>query len=154
MLEIKCADNTGLDDDNLCLKPVRPGAELAFQVNQTMQKVLMTIVKNDGNWGVKDLFLDNCTVVDDLNWRCRNGSGIIQEYAMVRGRYYRSLTGGVPPNFYTSGIKGVAFLDVYYGFMDLPTALTMTGYSTQALNGFCATANFNYALWEGKPCKK
>jgi hypothetical protein len=36
---------------------------VTFRVNPTSQKVLMTIVKNDGNWGVKDLFLDKCTVV-------------------------------------------------------------------------------------------
>jgi hypothetical protein len=134
------------------LKPNRPGSELAFRVNQTTQKVLIAIVKNDGNYGVKDIILDNCSIVDDTNWKCRKTNSLpesspfhqVTDDAMIHGRYYHSLRGGGPPNFYTSSIKGLAFLAVYYGLMDLPTALHMTGYSAQALNGFCATATFDY----------
>jgi hypothetical protein len=38
VLEIKCDQDTGFDDNKLCLKPNRPGAELAFRVNERTQK--------------------------------------------------------------------------------------------------------------------
>jgi hypothetical protein len=60
--------------------------------------VLITIVKNDGNWGVKDLFLDKCTVVDDQNWECRD-TPFTTVYVMIHGHYYHSLTGGGLPEF-------------------------------------------------------
>jgi hypothetical protein len=62
-LKSSAAQDIGFDENKKCLHPERPGSELTFRVNPTSQKVLMTIVKNDGNWGVKDLFLDKCTVV-------------------------------------------------------------------------------------------
>lgn len=67
VLEIHCTENTGLNNDKICLKPDRPGAELAFQVNEKTEKVLITVVHNDGNWGVKDQFLEHCSVVDMTN---------------------------------------------------------------------------------------
>ena len=73
VLEIKRVQGTGFNNDHLCLAPDRAGAELAFRVNATTQKVLITIVKDvkdDGKWGIKDKFLDNCSVVDHLNWKC------------------------------------------------------------------------------------
>ena len=103
VLEIHCDQDTGFDDDKLCLKPNRPGAELAFQVNERTQKVLITIIKNDGNYAVKDIFLDNCSIVDDINWKCRDTNGkpegpiyLIDNYAMIHGRYYYTLTGDPP----------------------------------------------------------
>lgn len=134
VLEIKCDVNTGFDDNNLCLKPNRPGAELAFRVNERTQKVLITIVKNDGNWGVNDFILDNCSIVDDTNWKCRSTNGVLNDYSMIHGRYYHTLTGGNPPDFYTSSISGLIFLKLHYGFIGMSSALTATGYSTQVVN--------------------
>jgi hypothetical protein len=136
VLEIHCEVNTGFDDDNLCLTPDRPGAELTFRVNQNTQKILITLLKTMATGGVKDFILENCSVVDDLNWRCKNVGTFSSVYAMAHGRYYHSLTGGGPPEFHTSSIKGIAFLGVYYGLIALPTAMTMTGYSAQALRAF------------------
>jgi hypothetical protein len=105
--------------------------------------VLITIVKDDGNWwaGIKDLLLDNCSVVDEFNWKCRETNGkpegpfyVVNDYAMVHGRYYHSLTGGGPPEFYTSSISGRTFLKLYYRFFtDAPAALRETGYPAQAV---------------------
>jgi hypothetical protein len=69
-MEIHCVDGTGFDANKLCLKPDRFGAELAFRVNEKTEKVLITVVKDDGTWGIKDLFLEHCSVVDMTNWKC------------------------------------------------------------------------------------
>jgi hypothetical protein len=161
VLEIHCDQDTEFDNNKLCLKPNRPGAELAFRVNERTQKVLITIVKNDGSYfGGKDLFLEHCSIVDDLNWKCRDTNGLPvsapfyhqNDYAMVHGRYYHSLTGGGPPNFYTSSIKGLAFLGLYYGIINMRDALTKTGYSAQAID----EAWLRCAAWRDedwcKPC--
>jgi hypothetical protein len=142
VLEIKCVENTGFDDDKLCLKPNRPGAELAFRVNERTGTALITIIQNDGNWGVKDLFLEHCSVVDTTNWKCTETVGkpegplyAVTEYGMVHGRYYRSLTGSPigtsSPDFYTSSISGRTFLALHNNRMDMRSALTVTGYSAE-----------------------
>jgi hypothetical protein len=151
VLEIHCDVQTGFDDNYLCLKPNRPGAELAFRANATSQRVLITIVKNDGNWGVKDLFLDKCTVVDDQNWECRD-TPFTTVYVMIHGHYYHSLTGGCLPEFYTSSISGLTFLALHYGFIGTSAALRATGYSAQAVN----EARLRCAKWSSEdwclPC--
>jgi hypothetical protein len=57
-LELKCENDTGFDGDQKCLMVNRPGAELEITVNTNTQKVLISVVKNDGNWIVKDFFLE------------------------------------------------------------------------------------------------
>jgi len=153
VLEIHCDQDTEFDNDKLCLKPNRPGAELAFRVNERGQKVLMTIVKNDGNWGVKDLFLEHCSVVDETNWECSQGNDMM--YGMLRGRYYHKLAQGVTgtaPLNYTSSISGLTFLALHYGFIRTSAALTATGYSEQAVN----EARLRCAGWKDedwcRPC--
>jgi hypothetical protein len=160
VLEIHCDQDTGFDDDKLCLKPNRPGAELSFRVNERTQKVLITIVNNDGNWGNKNLFLEHCSVVDAENWKCRETNGLpesspyyqVNDFAMIDGRYYQSLTGGGPPDFYTSSISGLTFLAVHYGFIRMSAALTVTGYSAQAIK----EARLSCAKWSSEdwclPC--
>jgi hypothetical protein len=104
--------------------------------------VLITIIKNDGSYGVTDFILDNCSIVDETNWKCRDTNGLPKtasfyqqkDYAMIHGRYYHSLTGGGPPDFYTSSISGLTFLKLHYGFIGMSAALTATGYSAQAIN--------------------
>jgi hypothetical protein len=113
VLEVKCGANSGFDTDKLCLHPDRLGAELEIRVNETTQavQIKITIVKNDGNWWVKDLILDHCTVVDFYNWECRHANGfMLTEYAMSHGRYYHSLKGGdSSTDAYTSSISGLTF---------------------------------------------
>jgi len=127
VLEIHCVDNTGLDDNKLCLKPDRPGAELAFRVNEKTEKVLITIVKDDGSWG-KDQFLEHCSVVDTTNWKCTLGNDI--EHGMLHGRYYYSFTGRFLPK-HTSSISGPTFLALQNNRIEMPAAMTKTGYSFQ-----------------------
>jgi hypothetical protein len=50
-------------------------------------------------------------------------------YGMMHGRYYKSLTGGDPPHFYTSGISGLAYWAWQYGLISFPNALAWDGYS-------------------------
>jgi hypothetical protein len=102
VLEVHCVTDSGFDDNNLCLKPDRFGAELEFRVKTTgTEKVLITIVKNDGNYGVNNLILDDCSVFDASNWTCRKTVGKpegihwVEENGMSQGRYYRqSISGG------------------------------------------------------------
>jgi hypothetical protein len=161
VLEIHCDQDTGFDNGRLCLKPNRPGAELAFRVNERTQKVLIRIIKDDGNYGgAKEFILDNCSIVDDTNWKCREANSRpetspyyqVKDYAMIDGRYSHSLTGGGPPNFYTSSISGLQFLALHYGFTRMSAALTATGYSAQAVN----EARLNCAAWRDEdwclPC--
>lgn len=140
VLEIHCVDDVGLNNDKLCLKADRPGAELDIRVNETTQKVLIVVVKNDGNWIVKSAILDHCSVVDERNWECNEKKGqapfMVDAYGMFDGRYYHSLTGGGGVDFFTSSISGLTFLELYFGLIDMPTALTKTGYSAQALQTF------------------
>jgi hypothetical protein len=143
VLEVHCAQDTGLDNDKLCEKPDRTGAELKLRVNETTEKVQVTIIKNDGNWWVKNLILEHCSVVDSLNWKCTEANGdpnspfyMAKEYGMVQGRYYHSLTGGNSPDYYTSSISGLTFWKLYYGLIDLQTALTTIGYSARVISTF------------------
>jgi hypothetical protein len=140
VLELKCANNTGFDDDQRCLKFERPGAELEITVNTNTQKVLISVVKNDGGWIVKDFVLDQCSVVTAETWKCQIGSEggssefrYLTEYGMIHGRYYKSLTGGIPPNFYTSSISGLAYRAWQYGLISLPNAMKFDGYSREQL---------------------
>jgi hypothetical protein len=131
------------DYDRLCLKPDRFGAELEFRVNTTTEKVQIIVVKNDGNWWVGDQILDNCSVVDDSNWTCSETTGtpggpihVVEAYGMSRGRYYRSLPGGGPPNYYTSSISGETFWALNDGSISVLTAMESTGYSRTSLASF------------------
>ena len=101
VLELKCVSDTGFDDDQRCLKFERPGAELEITVNTNTQKVLISVVKNDGGWIVKDYLLDHCSVITADTWKCEWSSEggspefrYLTEYGMMHGRYYKSLTGG------------------------------------------------------------
>lgn len=143
VLEVHCLHDTGFDDAKLCLQPHRPGAELEIRVNAISQKVQITVRKNDGEWFKTNLILDGCAVVDTGNWKCTEVSGepdslmyVVTERGMWHGRYYRSYTGCGPPNYYASSISGLTFWLVHFDFISVPTAMTMTGYSAQALRTF------------------
>jgi hypothetical protein len=136
VLELKCANDKGFDDDQRCVKVDRPGAELKITVNTNTQKVLISIVKTDGNWFVKDWFLDPCSVVTAETWRCQSRSEgaspefrYLTEYGMMHGRYYHSLTGGGSPDNYTSSISGFPYRAWQYGLISLSNALAWDGYS-------------------------
>jgi hypothetical protein len=139
-IEVRCVTNTGFNDDKLCAKPDRLGAEIEVKVNVSAQKAQIAIVKNDGNWGIKDFILDDCAMVDSRNWKCTETNGspggpiyVVREWGMLHGRLYMSLTGGGPPNYYRSSISGLTFLALRYGMMDTRAALRIDGYSTEAL---------------------
>jgi hypothetical protein len=135
VLEVRC--DTEFDADKLCRKPERLGSELGIRVNAHTQKVQISILKNDGNWFIKDFILEDCSIVDTSNWKCKRHDGqVVEEHSMVRGRYYRSLTGGGPTEFYTSSISGFTFWALHYGFITLPNALRATGYSAPVVSAF------------------
>jgi hypothetical protein len=52
---------------------------------------------------------------------------MVRDYGMIRGRFYTSLTGGAPPDCYTSSISGFAFWAINYGF--ITWSLSETGYA-------------------------
>ena len=58
-----------------CLNFERAGSELEIEVNAHTQRVLVSVIKNDGNWVVKDYILDNCSVVTTETWKCAVNSG-------------------------------------------------------------------------------
>jgi hypothetical protein len=124
----------GFDDDQRCIKVDRPGAELKITVNTNTQKALISIVKNDGNWIVKDFFLDHCSVVTADTWKCetrpeeRGELRISSLYGTIHGRYYHSLTGGGSPDINTSSISGLAYWAWQYGLISLSNALAWDGY--------------------------
>jgi hypothetical protein len=146
VLEIHCVDGIGFDANKLCVKPDRPGAELAFRVNEKTEKVLITVVKDDGSWGIKDLFLEHCSVVDTTNWKCTDSDS---EHGMLHGRYYYSFTGGGPPFLYTSSISGPTFLALHNNRIAMPTAMTKTGYSFEESQRSAWT---DYTDYSGQPC--
>jgi hypothetical protein len=45
VLEIMCVQDTRFNNEHLCLKPDRPGAELAFRVNQTLRRCSLRLLK-------------------------------------------------------------------------------------------------------------
>jgi hypothetical protein len=136
VLEVHCVRNTGFDDDKLCMRPERAGAELEIRVNANTQKVQILVVKMDiANWGKKDYILESCSVVDSKNWKCGETIGepkgpfyMVRDYGMVRGQFYTSLTGGGGPDFYTSSVSGLTFWALHYGFITWPDALKVIGY--------------------------
>jgi hypothetical protein len=141
VLEVHCVHDTGLDVNQRCTEIERSGAELEIKVNASTQKVLISIVKNDGDWFIRDILLDMCSVVDGSNWRCHDkpiGTPgqlmyMITEYGMAHGRYYKTLTGGAPPDYYTSSISSLTFWELHYGLITWADALANTGYSAQVV---------------------
>jgi hypothetical protein len=133
VLEVRCGD-TGFDADKKCLDFARVGAELEVSVNTLTQKVQISITKNDRTWFVKDFILDNCSVVDARNWRCLKNVGnssppIAEEYGMVRGQFYRSVSGSPTPESDISSLSGPKYWAWHYGLISLPAALAFDGYS-------------------------
>jgi hypothetical protein len=106
LTELRCEEAT-LDENNKCSNVTRTGADLEIIVNPTSQKVLIAITRDDGNWGIKSVILDNCAVVDASNWRCSQRYGQVEyEDAMFQGRYYRVPSSGSSPHICTSSVSG------------------------------------------------
>jgi hypothetical protein len=131
-LEVLCVDGTGLDDNNLCLKPKVFGDLLEFQVNT--QKVLITYKSRDGrNF---DTFLEHCLVVDTANWKCIGPTGH-EVWAMSHGRYYHSQTGdSLGSGYYYSSISGETFWKLHDNSISVLEAMESTGYSRKSLAKF------------------
>jgi hypothetical protein len=120
VIEVKCKAYTGFNDDYQCLEVNRLGAELEIRVNENTQKVQISVLKNDGNYLLKDFLLNKCSVVDTGNWKCTDGD--IAEYGMVRHRYYETLSAaGLDIN--TSSISGLTFWALHYGLLSEQDAL-------------------------------
>lgn len=124
--ELKCG-SASLDENHKCSNIQKVGSDFEILVNATTQKVQITITKNAGDWYVTSMILENCSVVDLNNWMCKDETRskpgapfqieIINTYAMHRGHFYRSLTGGAPPHYYSSGVSGWRRLAMQNGFL-------------------------------------
>lgn len=129
--EIKCG-KSGFSEGYKCQKIERLGAELEIKVNMHTQKVQLTIINDvPDNWLVRDVFLENCSVIDNYNWNCTDilESGpnalfktkVETKYSMVRGRYHSMMYNGMF-GFYTSSISGIPMYLYRYGLISLESA--------------------------------
>jgi hypothetical protein len=154
VLEVACVEGSGFDDNNLCLKPDYFAGELEFRVNTTTQKVLITIVKNDGNYG-DGRILDDCSVFDASNWKCHKTVGKpegihwVEENGMSHGRYYRRSLDGAN-DYYDSSISGETFWALHDHSISELTAMESTGYSRESLVTFQGSCFFKNRI--GNPC--
>lgn len=107
-LEVKCSPGTSFDADFQCTQPgFSQGALLRVFPERTSQKVLIKIEKRDDNWLTNELYLKNCDVISDEQWKCTIPHGEMERtYAVSNGTFYSSLIGGPPPDFYTTSISG------------------------------------------------
>ncbi len=107
-LEVKCAPGTSFDADYGCTQPnFTQGALLKLFPDKGSQKVLIKVEKRDNNWLTNELYLKNCDVISDDQWRCPISHGETERtYAVTNGTYYSTLIGGAPPDFYTTSISG------------------------------------------------
>jgi len=138
VVQIKCANDTGLDRDNRCLKPDRLSSEIAIRVNKATRQVHVSFVNSRGEWYRKDFTLDNCTITDAANWSCTKTIGqrgtrafMVSEYGMKDERYYHSLKSPDTPSFYSSGISGLTYWAWHFGLISKSIAMRLWGYSAQ-----------------------
>jgi hypothetical protein len=133
ILEVRC--KTELNEDKGCLQIERPGSDIDVTVNTSTQKVQLYIVRNDGNYWVKDFILDKCSIVDASNWKCIDISrfpnntdhkyDIEYEWGMSRGRYYSNITGGGTPDISKSSISGLPYWAFHLQLIDFSTAVKL-----------------------------
>ncbi len=125
-MQLYCAG--GLDTDMRCLKIAHAGAVLDITVNPQTRAVQVSVVKNDGDWFVKQMIYEHCAIVDAENWKCEEqfqkslNGGWTETNGMYKGRFYRTGVGGIPPDFYDSSISGLAYWLVRFGVISLQSA--------------------------------
>jgi hypothetical protein len=132
VMEIACG-STPLTDAKKCSDERTAGSELEIIVNPSTQKVQISVTKNSGKYfGDVTTVLEKCSVVDISNWICtdeiRSGPSatvkieLIEKYGMQHGHYYQTLTGGLPPHYYTSSISGWRYWGYRAGLLSLERA--------------------------------
>jgi len=123
VIEVRC--DGPYDASYNCTKVDRAGADLELIINPSAQKVQVSVTRNDGTWFVPIAMIMHCDVIDSDNWQCTSETTerIKSEFAMWHGRYFYSLTGGLPPDYYKAGISGLAYWAYHFGIFDLSTAL-------------------------------
>jgi hypothetical protein len=129
--EVRCGTEE-LDEHNKCNKIIGIGADFEVLVNTVTQKVQITVIRSDGNWFEGSFLLEKCSVVNSENWKCVNEQhskpdapfkiDLISTFGMTHGHFYRSLTGGEPPHFYSSSVRSWRKLLFSWGFLDLREA--------------------------------
>jgi hypothetical protein len=139
VVQIKCATDTGLDQDKRCLKPERLSAEIEIRGNKATRQVHVSFLNSRGEWYLKDFTPDDCTIKDADNWSCTRTIGargtrayMISKYGMADKRYFHSLTGDDTPAFYASGISGLTYWAWHYGLISKAIAMRLWGYSAQS----------------------
>lgn len=132
VMEIACG-SIPFTDAKKCSDERTAGSELEIIVNPNTQKVQISVTKNSGNYfSNSTTILQHCSVVDVSNWICtdenRSAPGaaiqieLINSYGTQHGHYYHSLTGGSPPNYYTSSITGWRYWAYRLGLLSLTAA--------------------------------
>jgi hypothetical protein len=135
VLQVKCVNNTGLDNEDRCLKPERLSSEIEIRVNPVTQQVHFSFVNSRGEWYRRDFTLNDCKVTDADNWSCTKTTGergtrvfMMAKYGMKDARYYHSLTSPDSPSFYSSGISGLTYWAWHFGLIGKGVAMRLWGY--------------------------
>ena len=130
VVQIKCTKDTGLDKDKRCLKPESLSNEIEIRVNKTTRQVHISFLNSRGEWYLKDVMLDDCSIKDADNWKCtrRIGEQGVSVYGMADERYYHSLAGKDSPTFYASGISGLTYWAWHFGLISNSIAMRLWGY--------------------------
>jgi hypothetical protein len=125
VLEIDCG-TIPLTTDKKCAAESIVGSELGIIVNPTTQRVQITVSRNSGKYFENaSIIPEKCSIVDEHNWICSDGIPSVQmfkRYGMRHGHYYYELTGGAPPDYFTSSISGWRYWAYWLGAMTLRTA--------------------------------
>jgi hypothetical protein len=132
VMEIKCG-TAPLTDAKKCNRDGEAGSELEIIVNPSTQKAQITVTKNSGEYFSNvSIVPDSCSVIDGSNWICKDEIRsspkasiqieMIKTYGMRHGHYFYELTGGSPPNYYTSSISGWRYWAYRLGVLGLKSA--------------------------------
>jgi hypothetical protein len=125
VLEIDCGSKP-LTGDKKCAKDLSVGSELEIIVNPATQKVQITVSRNSGKYFDNvSIIPEKCSIVDENNWTCSDdipSVKMFKKYGMRHGHYYYELTGGAPPDYFTSSISSWRYWAYWLGIMKLQTA--------------------------------
>ena len=124
--EVRCTDGSSLNDKRRCSSINKAGALLTVRVNTTTRDVQIVIKENDGNWGVDQIFLAGCSVIDPNNWQCQDRSTPESTYTttigMKNGVYYWVFRGN-NLQFSKSSMRGVGRLLFEAGALSVNQAM-------------------------------
>jgi hypothetical protein len=128
-LVLNCSGDWG--DAHKCDGPAAVDGPIRVRVNPTSRSVAIW----SGTPTVTQAITGNCTVVDDFNWTCTDRTAEAQQLANSigadfgedGGRFYMSVTGGPPPDYYHSSLRGWPYLLYRLRFVNLRKALDLDG---------------------------